>query len=123
MDAAARSWWEGEPAAGAFGDARLGQRLRKRIGRMDGAIGTLRWHALRWKIEVFHKVAKPGCRAVAARLRTAERWVKPIALWKAGARSSCETGASERCGRRPAAQLHSGYAACSMKRATSWGAT
>ena len=62
MDAAARSWWEGEPAGGAFGDARLGQRrLRKRIGRMDGAIGTLRWHALRWKIEVFHKVAKRGC--------------------------------------------------------------
>ena len=82
MDAAARSWWEGEPAGGAFGDARLGQRrLRKRIGRVDGAIGTLRWHALRWKIEVFHKVAKPGCRAEAARLRTAERWVKLIAVF------------------------------------------
>jgi hypothetical protein len=39
MDAAARSWWEGELAGCAFADARLGQRLRKLIERMDGAIG------------------------------------------------------------------------------------
>src|SRR5918993_2647309 len=39
MDAAARSWWERELAGCAFADARLGQRLRKLIERMDGAIG------------------------------------------------------------------------------------
>src|SRR3954452_22446483 len=40
MDAAARSWWERELAGCAFADARLGQRLRKLIERMDGAIGA-----------------------------------------------------------------------------------
>ena len=45
------------------------------------AIEKLRWYALRWKIEVFHKVVKSGCRAEAARLRTAERLVKLIAVF------------------------------------------
>ena len=40
MDAAARSWWERELAGCAFADARLGQRLRKLIEKMDGAIGA-----------------------------------------------------------------------------------
>ena len=40
MDAAARSWWERELAGCAFVDARLGQRLRKLIEKMDGAIGA-----------------------------------------------------------------------------------
>src|SRR5829696_10597612 len=40
MDAAARSWWEQELAGCAFADARLGQRLRKLIERMAGAIGA-----------------------------------------------------------------------------------
>jgi hypothetical protein len=35
---------------------------------------------LRWKIEVFHKVLKSGCRAEEARLRTAERPVRLIAV-------------------------------------------
>ena len=39
MDATARSWWERELAGCVFADARLGQRLRKLIARMDGAIG------------------------------------------------------------------------------------
>src|SRR4051794_23317789 len=37
------------------------------------AVEKLRWYALRWKIEVFHKVLTSGCRGVGARLRTAER--------------------------------------------------
>jgi len=41
----------------------------------------LRWYALRWKIETFHKVLKSGCRAEEARLRTAERLVKLIAVF------------------------------------------
>lgn len=47
----------------------------------DEAIEKLRWYALRWKIEVFHKILKSGCRAEEARLRTAERLVKLIAVF------------------------------------------
>ena len=35
------------------------------------AIEKLQWYAMRWKIEVFHKVLKSGCRAEPAQLRTA----------------------------------------------------
>jgi hypothetical protein len=45
------------------------------------AIAKLDWYALRWKIEVFHKILKSGCRVEAARLRTADRLVNLIALW------------------------------------------
>jgi hypothetical protein len=45
------------------------------------AVEKLRWYALRWKIEVFHKILKAGCRAEEARLRTAERLVKLIAVF------------------------------------------
>ena len=45
------------------------------------AIEKLRWYAMRWKIELFHKVLKSGCRAEEARLRTAERLVKLIAVF------------------------------------------
>jgi hypothetical protein len=41
----------------------------------------LSWYALRWKIEVFHKILKSGCRAEDAKLRTAERLVKLIAVF------------------------------------------
>ena len=44
------------------------------------AVEKLRWYALRWKIELFHKILKSGCRAEEARLRAAERLVKPIAV-------------------------------------------
>jgi hypothetical protein len=44
------------------------------------AIEKLRWYALRWKSEVFHKILKSGCRAEEARLRTAERLVRLIAV-------------------------------------------
>ena len=45
------------------------------------AIEKMRWYALRWKIEVFHKILKSGCRAEEARLRTAERLVRLIAVF------------------------------------------
>src|SRR3954469_8206126 len=45
------------------------------------AIEKLRWDALRWKIEVFHKILKSGCQTERARLRTAERLVKLIAVF------------------------------------------
>lgn len=41
----------------------------------------LLWYGMRWKIEVFHKILKSGCRAEDARLRTAERLVNLIALF------------------------------------------
>jgi hypothetical protein len=47
----------------------------------EAAIEKLRWYALRWKIEVFHKILKSGCRAEEARLRTAERLVKLISVF------------------------------------------
>jgi hypothetical protein len=45
------------------------------------AVEKLHWYAMRWKIEVFHKILKSGCRAEEARLRTAERLVKLIAVF------------------------------------------
>jgi hypothetical protein len=44
------------------------------------AIEKLRWYALRWKIEVFHKILKSGCRVEESRLRTAERLVRLVAV-------------------------------------------
>ena len=37
------------------------------------ALEKIRWYAMRWKIETFHKVLKSGCRAEEARLQSAER--------------------------------------------------
>jgi hypothetical protein len=45
------------------------------------AVEKLRWYAQRWKIEVFHKILKSGCRAEEARLRSAERLVRLIAVF------------------------------------------
>jgi hypothetical protein len=45
------------------------------------AIEKIDWYALRWKIEVFHKIMKSGCRAQASKLRTAERLVNLIAMF------------------------------------------
>jgi hypothetical protein len=43
-------------------------------------VEKLRWYSLRWKIEVFHKILKSGCRAEASKLRTAERLVNMISV-------------------------------------------
>ena len=51
------------------------------VATRAAAIEKLRWYAQRWKIETFHKVLKSGCRAEAARLRTAERLVRLIAVF------------------------------------------
>jgi hypothetical protein len=37
------------------------------------AIEKLEWYAMRWKIEVFHKILKSGCKAEDSKLRTAQR--------------------------------------------------
>lgn len=46
-----------------------------------GAIEKLQWYALRWKIEVFHKILKSGCKAEEAKLRTAQRLTNLIAVY------------------------------------------
>ena len=47
----------------------------------EDAIEKLDWYAMRWKIETFHKILKSGCKAEEARLQTAERLVKLIAVF------------------------------------------
>ena len=51
------------------------------VDSYDDAVEKLRWYAMRWKIEVFHKILKSGCRAEQARLRTAERLVRLLAVF------------------------------------------
>jgi hypothetical protein len=43
------------------------------IGSRTDAIEKINWYALRWKIEVFHKILKSGCKAEDSKVRTAER--------------------------------------------------
>jgi hypothetical protein len=43
------------------------------------AIEKIRWYALRWKIELFHKILKSGCKVEESQLRTAHRLVNLIA--------------------------------------------
>lgn len=45
------------------------------------AIEKLDWYAMRWKIEVFHKILKSGCKAEEPKLRTAERLANLISLF------------------------------------------
>ena len=50
------------------------------VDDLPGAIEKLDWYAQRFKIETFHKVLKSGCQAERARLRTAERLTKLLAV-------------------------------------------
>jgi hypothetical protein len=47
----------------------------------EDAVEKLTWYALRWKIEVFHKILKSGCKAEESQLRTAERLVNLISIF------------------------------------------
>jgi hypothetical protein len=51
------------------------------VASRTDAIEKLEWYALRWKIEVFHKILKSGCRAEEARLRTAQRLTNLVAVF------------------------------------------
>ena len=44
-------------------------------------IEKIRWYALRWKIEIFHKILKSGCKAEDSRLRTADRLTNLLSLF------------------------------------------
>ncbi len=50
------------------------------VGDITAAVEKLEWCALRWKVEVFHKVMKSGCGAEKARLEIADRLAKFLAL-------------------------------------------
>jgi Transposase DNA-binding/Transposase Tn5 dimerisation domain len=50
------------------------------VNTLAAAIEKLRWYALRWKIELFHKILKSGCRVEESGLRTAERLVRLVAV-------------------------------------------
>ena len=51
------------------------------VDSLEDALEKLRWYALRWKIETFHKILKSGCRAEQSKLRTTERLSKLIAVF------------------------------------------
>ena len=51
------------------------------VGSRAEAIEKLEWYALRWKIEVFHKILKSGCKAEESQLRTAQRLTNLIAVF------------------------------------------
>ncbi len=45
------------------------------------AVEKIKWYALRWKIEVFHKILKSGCKPEDAKLRTADRLANLVAVF------------------------------------------
>jgi hypothetical protein len=49
-------------------------------GRAE-AIEKINWYAMRWKIELFHKILKSGCKAEDSKLRTAERLANLMAVF------------------------------------------
>jgi hypothetical protein len=51
------------------------------VHTLENALEKIRWYALRWKIETFHKILKSGCRAEQAKLRTAERLTRLLAVF------------------------------------------
>jgi len=51
------------------------------VGSRADAIEKLEWYALRWKIEVFHKILKSGCKAEESKLRTAQRLANLVAVF------------------------------------------
>jgi hypothetical protein len=51
------------------------------VGSPADAIEKLEWYALRWKIEVFHKILKSGCKAEESKLRTAQRLANLVSVF------------------------------------------
>lgn len=51
------------------------------VRSLKDAVEKLRWYALRWKIELFHKILKSGCKIEESKLRTAERLVNLISIF------------------------------------------
>jgi hypothetical protein len=51
------------------------------VKSLTEAIEKLNWYAMRWKIEVFHKILKSGCKVEESKLRNSERLVNLIAIF------------------------------------------
>lgn len=51
------------------------------VNSLKDAVEKIGWYALRWKIEVFRKILKSGCRTEDAKLRTADRLANLVALF------------------------------------------
>lgn len=51
------------------------------VDSLAQAVEKLGWYARRWKLEVFHKILKSGCKAEDSLLRTAERVVNLLAVF------------------------------------------
>lgn len=51
------------------------------VSNLSDAVEKINWYALRWKIEVFHKILKSGCRAEDAKLRTADRLANLVSVF------------------------------------------
>jgi hypothetical protein len=51
------------------------------IKNLRDAVEKLDWYAMRWKIEIFHKILKSGCRAEESKLRAAERLTNLLAIY------------------------------------------
>jgi Transposase DNA-binding len=51
------------------------------VKSLQQAIEKLNWYAMRWKIEVFHKILKSGCKAEESKLRSSERLVNLISIF------------------------------------------
>jgi Transposase DNA-binding/Transposase Tn5 dimerisation domain len=51
------------------------------VKTLQSAIEKLNWYAMRWKIEVFHKILKSGCKAEDSKLRSSERLVNLISIF------------------------------------------
>ena len=45
------------------------------------ALEKISWYALRWKIEMFHKILKSGCQAQQSKLRTADRLANLLSVF------------------------------------------
>lgn len=51
------------------------------VDSLNKALHKIEWYALRWKIEVFHKILKSGCRAEDSKLRSTERLTRLVAVF------------------------------------------
>jgi hypothetical protein len=51
------------------------------VKSLKAAIEKLNWYAMRWKIEMFHKILKSGCKAEESKLRSSERLVNLLSIF------------------------------------------
>src|SRR3990170_7376296 len=51
------------------------------VTSLADAIEKINWYAMRWKIELFHKILKSGCKAESSKLRTASRITNLISVF------------------------------------------